>query len=412
MTVRNMTASLACAAASLLAQSCVEYVPEAGYPQPPPQPPPSPPQYAPVQPGPPSPGDAAAAGAESSVEALVAPIALYPDPLVALILPASTAPADLSAAAAYLVQYGDMTRLDSQPWDPSVRGLAHYPTVVAWMADNMAWTQALGSAFLSSPNGVMDAIQRMRARALASGTLASTAQQQVYSDGGVIEIYPAQADFLYVPAYDDSVVYSDGPYDGYGGPFINFGEPYPAGEWLSFYFDWGGHRLWSGDRNLWRGHAGWQPPRSGGDRGPPGAHPWRPRASAPGAFPSAGSPGASPAPRPRPMPGAPSPPRSQSRRPASQPGQVASPNMPAPRTPAPEAYSKPGEARPQNAPPQEQPRGAEASAGRGPAPQQPAPVRPYSQPPARYSAPAQASHAAAAPAPAPAQESGKQEPSK
>jgi hypothetical protein len=280
------------------------------------------------------------------------------------------------------------------------------------MADNMAWTQALGSAFLSSPNGVMDAIQRMRARALASGTLASTAQQQVYSDGGVIEIYPAQADFLYVPAYDDSVVYSDGPYDGYGGPFINFGEPYPAGEWLSFYFDWGGHRLWSGDRNLWRGHAGWQPPRSGGDRGPPGAHPWRPRASAPGAFPSAGSPGASPAPRPRPMPGAPSPPRSQSRRPASQPGQVASPNMPAPRTPAPEAYSKPGEARPQNAPPQEQPRGAEASAGRGPAPQQPAPVRPYSQPPARYSAPAQASHAAAAPAPAPAQESGKQEPSK
>ena len=99
------------------------------------------------------------------------PIALYPDPLLALILPASTVPGDISAASAYLVQYGDMTRIDSQPWDPSVRALAHYPAIVTWMAENIEWTQAVGSAFLSSPAEVMASIQRLRARALASGAL-------------------------------------------------------------------------------------------------------------------------------------------------------------------------------------------------------------------------------------------------
>jgi uncharacterized protein DUF3300 len=418
----NRKAAILICAGALLAQSCVQYTPAADYP-PTPQPP-YPSQYAAAPASQPAPQDAAPSRADSAIEALVAPIALYPDPLIALILPASTVPADLSAAAAYLVQYGDMTRIDSQPWDPSVRGLAHYPTVVAWMAENMPWTQALGSAFISSPSAVMDAVQRLRARALAAGTLASTPQQQVYSDGGVIYIYPAQPDSVYIPAYDDSVVYSDGTYYGYGGPFINFGQPYLAGAWLSFYFDWGGHRVWSGG-NVWREHRGWQPPNTGGGRSPPGAKPWHP-SSVPGTYPPQGSASGNAAPRPRPMPGAPIPPPPQYRSPAQQgQAEAAQTSVPVPRTAAPPldrprlnspgtvvppgAYAGPGESETHYSTPQEQPRSAEAAPARQ---LSPAPAGTGAPPAAPHSAPAHGSAPAPAPAPAPAQDGGRQEPQK
>jgi hypothetical protein len=388
MTIRKASALLICAAASLLAQSCVEYVPVASYP-PPPQPPPDPTQYAAEPAGQPAPPEAPPPGPAGAVDMLVAPIALYPDPLIALILPASTVPGDVSAAASYLVQYGDMTRIDSQPWDPSVRGLAHYPTVVAWMAQNMPWTQALGAAFLSSPPEVMDAIQRLRARALAAGTLTSTPQQQVYSEGGLVDIYPAQADVLYVPVYDDSVVYSDGPYYGYGGPFISFGDPYPAGDWLSFSFDWGNHSVWYGGRSVWHEHGGWQPPVGGGGGSPPGAHPWKPRAGAPTAAPPSSYAGAGSTPQPRPMPGAPNPPPAQFRRPAGQ-----APNVPVLRT---------------SAPVLERPQTDGASPAQGtyarPA-EHAAPARSGSGAAAPREAPARAS----SPAPAPSQDNGKKDP--
>ena len=159
-----------------------------------------------------------------------------------------------------------------QPWDPSVRALAHYPTVVAWMASNMDWTQALGSAFSSDPNSVMDAVQRLRARAQAAGTLATTPQQEVMTDDGEIEIVPAQDNVIYVPVYDPEGVYSGNPYYGYGGPFITFGEPCPAGIWLSYSFDWRSHRVWAGGRE----HEGWRQPHTGVDHAPPGAHSWHP----------------------------------------------------------------------------------------------------------------------------------------
>jgi hypothetical protein len=423
MTIRKASATLTCAAACLLAGSCVQYAPTAGYP-PAPQPPVYPAPYAEAPAPQPTPQEAAPAGTETTDDLLVAPIALYPDPLIALILPASTVPADISAASSYMVQYGDMTQIDSQPWDPSVRGLAHYPTVLTWMAQNMPWTQALGSAFLSSPSGVMDAIQRLRSRALAAGTLASAPQQRVYSDGGVIYIYPADPGFVYVPAYDDTLVYSEGAYDLYGGPFISFGEPYPAGPWLSFYFDWGDHRVWAGDRNVWHEHGGWQPPRNGGDRSPPGAHPWHPSSAAPRTSPTVGSNRGGTPPRPRPMPGAPTPPQPQYRRPAAQPGQAAaSPSyVPVPRTAAPPldrpklnspttasgAPGRPGESETLSS---EQTRDVQGTPGHPPGPSSPppppAPPRQYSPAPARSAAPAAAPHEAAAhassPAPAPAQ---------
>jgi hypothetical protein len=259
----------------------------------------------------------------------VGPIALYPDPLVALILPASTVPGDITDASSYLVQYGDPSRIDSQPWDPSVRALAHYPTVVTWMAQNIAWTQALGSAFLASPSDVMNSIQSLRARARANGALVSNPQQQVVEADSDIEILPAQPDYVYVPSYDPDVVFADGYYGGYDGPFFNYGPAYPAGIWLSYSFDWRRHRVWQGDRDDWHPHEGWHPPHGGSP--PPGARPWDPKTRGPRA--DLPPPSRGPAPRPRPMQGAPNSPPAPGRQ-LSHPLNVP-PGGPADRQPPP-----------------------------------------------------------------------------
>jgi hypothetical protein len=418
MKLRHASASLTCVAVALLMQACVESYPSSAFNPQPPQPPEYPPQNA--EAASPQPVEQPASRAPNADDTLVAPIALYPDPLIALILPASTAPADINAASSYLVQYGDPTGIDSQPWDPSVRALAHYPTVVTWMAQNMAWTEALGSAFLSSPNDVMDAVQRLRARALAAGSLASTSQQQVYSEGGQIEIYPAQPDSVYVPVYDDSVVYADGGYDGYNGPFINFGNPYPAGPWLSFYFDWGHHRVWAGDHNVWRAHDGWQPPHAGGNGTPPGAHAWRPSGRAPRnpepTNPSRGT----PVPHPRSMPGAPGVPPDHFRKPTVQRAETPQAPQHTPQAkavtpqagparsngagtlPISEESHHPAALQPRFVPPPPPPRANSSAFPRGAEP-----AAPHSAP-AHSPAPAPAQ----APAPAPAPNSNNQQPQK
>jgi len=93
------------------------------------------------------------------------PIALYPDPLVALVLPASTAPADVVLAARYVSGGGDASQIDGQPWDASVKALARYPDVIRWLDANLDFTQALGAAFAQQPADVMQSIQRLRAQA-------------------------------------------------------------------------------------------------------------------------------------------------------------------------------------------------------------------------------------------------------
>jgi hypothetical protein len=207
------------------------------------------------------------------LDQMLGPIALYPDPLVALILPASTTPADITAAAQYLAGGGDPNGIDSQPWPASVKGLAHYPDVVKWMNDNLAWTQTLGAAFAMQPSDVMKSVQQLRAKAHAAGSLVSTPQQQVDVEDDDIRIVPTQADAVYVPEYDPDVVY-DVP-EGYAGPFITFGVGYPVGPWLGFACDWDDFGIWVGPwqpgwayRRYWRdpGYGGgrWHPdPRSG-----------------------------------------------------------------------------------------------------------------------------------------------------
>jgi hypothetical protein len=190
----------------------------------------------------------------------MAPIALYPDPLISLILPAAAFPSDISAAGAYFGQGGDAGQVDVQPWDPSVRSLAHYPSVVTWMAQNGPWTQTVGSAFVSEPADVMNAIQRLRELARAAGTLADSPEQQVIVDGNYVEIEPAQPGVIYVPQYDPEVVFVDQPYYGFNGPFLAFGPAYGAGVWLTYGCNWRGGGIVIVDANYWHGGGGWWHP--------------------------------------------------------------------------------------------------------------------------------------------------------
>ncbi len=239
------------AAGLLLAAACIR-VASAQIPPPPDGPPQEPAPYSAEQ-----------------LDQLLGPIALYPDPLIALMLPASGSPDEIVAAANYLEVGGDPNGAGHEPWSDSVKGLAHYPAVVEWMAANMIWTQAVGEAFSTGPDGVMDSIQRLRGRALAVGALADTPQQQVVQEDGLIEILPAEPDMIYVPRYDPQVVYVGGYY---GGPYMTFGEPYPAGVWLTFGFDWRRRSLWVGNGRFERDNRGWQRPDLVGATG----HPWRP----------------------------------------------------------------------------------------------------------------------------------------
>ncbi len=178
------------------------------------------------------------------LDQLLGPIALYPDPLVALILPASTVPSDLTLAANYRANGGAAAGIDAQPWDASVKGLARYPDVVKWMSANPEWTQTLGAAFAQQPADVMKSVQQLRAQARAAGTLVDTPQQQVELDGDDIRIVPAQPDTIYVPEYDPTVVYESSM--DYDGPLITFSAGYPVGAWLSYQCDWDDFGIWIG----------------------------------------------------------------------------------------------------------------------------------------------------------------------
>ena len=197
--------------------------------------------------------------AAAQLDQLLGPIALYPDPLIAQILPASTLPTQIVLADRYVSGGGDPNQIGQQPWDPSVQALARYPSVLKWMDDNLNWTTDLGQAFINQQPDVMVSIQRLRTAASNVGNLQSTPQQQVVNDGGEIEIVPADPQVIYVPVYQPDQVYYQ---TCYGPPFITFGIGFPIGLWLDCDFDWGRHNLivWGRDHprpsNWWH-----EPPR-------------------------------------------------------------------------------------------------------------------------------------------------------
>ncbi|NVN93619.1 MAG: DUF3300 domain-containing protein [Desulfuromonadales bacterium] len=185
------------------------------------------------------------------LDELLAPIALYPDPLLAQILPAATFVDQIDLATRYVRQYGNVARIDDQSWDVSVKAVAHYPDVLFMMDQKYDWTVSLGQAYGSQPQDVMDAIQRLRVEALDDGNLVSTPEQQVTDEGGLISIDPIKPDLIYVPQYDPLTVYIEGPSPEYG--FITFGAGFMIGAWLNRDCDWHGRRIFY---HGWQG-GGW-----------------------------------------------------------------------------------------------------------------------------------------------------------
>lgn len=184
--------------------------------------------------------------APSQLDGLTGPIALYPDPLLAQVLAASTAPLDVASAAQWTRLYPTLTedQINVQPWAPAVKVLVHYPTVLQYLGNNVAWTQQLGSAFAYQPADVMASVQRLRVQAQLAGSLYPTAQQQVFVDNGAVRILPASPEVIYVPQYDPAVVYVRGVRPA---P-IAFSAGFSLGGWLDLNFDWGARAVFTGFR--------------------------------------------------------------------------------------------------------------------------------------------------------------------
>jgi len=195
----------------------------------------------------------------------VAPIALYPDSLVAQILAASTFPEEVVEADRWVQSNPDLKgdalgrAVDQQPWDPSVKALSAFPSVLGNMDKNLSWTSSLGDAYYNQQQDVMDAVQVMRRRAEEAGNLKNTPQQTVATQGEDVEIQPTDPNTVYVPAYDPWLVYGGPivawpgwyPYPGiwFGGPYLSFGVGFGIG-WFGG-FGWG-YPHWGFD---WHNHA-------------------------------------------------------------------------------------------------------------------------------------------------------------
>lgn len=191
------------------------------------------------------------------LQQMVAPIALYPDALLAQVLAACTYPDDVIDAAKALDARRDLQYIDAQPWDSSVKGVARYPTVLRYLASNADWMNDLGDAFLNQQADVMTAVQNLRAEARAAGTLTDTPQQSIIDDGGTIQIIPADPQMVYAPIYDPQVVYAAPAYapGSLYAPYITFSAGVAVGDWLDFDLDWHDHAIYSGhwgrDRPWW-----------------------------------------------------------------------------------------------------------------------------------------------------------------
>jgi hypothetical protein len=201
-------------------------------------------------------GSGGTEGASMSAEqlnALLAPIALYPDPLVAQILAASTFPDQVAVADYWVQQNKSLTgsaltqAVDKQTWDPSVKALTAFPSVLDNMAKNLNWTSSLGEAYHDQPSEVMTAIQALRAQAKEKGNLKSNAQITVTQPSPqTIVIQPANPQVVYVPEYDPAVIYG-APYvtPGYtaasvaAAGVIGFGAGVAVGALMSGGWGWG-----------------------------------------------------------------------------------------------------------------------------------------------------------------------------
>ena len=223
--------------------------------------------YAQDAPPPPPPGQTLS---PDQLDDLVAPIALYPDPLLSQVLVAATYPLEIVQASQFMQRNPSLTgpaltqAAQEQNWDPSVQALVVFPDVVKRLNDDITWTTNLGNTFLSQQQDVMDAVQRMRQKAQDAGKLAPTPQQNVVTESQegrpYIEIRPVDPEVIYVPAYDPVWIW--GPPVWYPYPHwywpprsivmggVGFGFYGGINVGLFFGGGWGG---WGG----WGWHPGW-----------------------------------------------------------------------------------------------------------------------------------------------------------
>ncbi len=223
------------------------------------------------------------------LESLLAPVALYPDPLLAQVLAASTYPLELVEAQQWLTQHPELKGKDltdaaaKQDWDPSVQALVAFPDVLKRLTENVRWTTDVGNAFLAQQQDVMDAIQRLRIQARDAGKLKTTREQEVTTrvveERTVVEIVPSSPDVVYVPVYSPEVIWGPAyyypypalwypPYSSAAGFWIGFGTGialswfYPG--WNNWYYygwagcpDWGWG--WGWGWHGWGWGCGWGP---------------------------------------------------------------------------------------------------------------------------------------------------------
>jgi hypothetical protein len=197
------------------------------------------------------------------LQQLVAPIALYPDALIAQILAAATHPEQIVEAGKWMGKHKEQTgeklakEVNKESWDPSVKALTQFPAVLANMNQNLAWTSELGDVYVNQQQAVTQAVQVMRQKAQQAGNLKTTPQENVSTQGKTIIIQPAATDVVYVPQYDPWLVYGYPlavfpgwyPYPGlfWDGPGIYFGLGFGVGLFAGFGWGWNN---WGYD---WRG---------------------------------------------------------------------------------------------------------------------------------------------------------------
>jgi hypothetical protein len=217
-----------------------------------------------TEPAPATPTPPPSAPAQSSManlEKLAMPIALHPDPLISIILPAAVYPVEIVQAARFVRDTNNISKVDQQPWDDNVKAVAKFPELIAKMDADLAWTMQLGQAFVDQPKELMDTIQALRAKAQKAGTLKSTAQQVVTVTNvvvvqtnvtqvvtvtnQVVQVQPASPEVVYVPSYPPAVYYPPPAYDPWA-PLVTFGVGMAMGAIIANNCDWHGGCVWVG----------------------------------------------------------------------------------------------------------------------------------------------------------------------
>ena len=215
----------------------------------------------------------------AELETMLAPIALYPDALLAQLLPAAAYPLDIVQAQRWLEKHksaaskNDFTAADRENWDPSVKALLRFPTVLRKMNDDLEWTENLGYAIVNQPQDVASVIQLLREKAEKSGALVTTKEQKVVrqkQNGREVVIIESQdPSVVYVPSYNPQTVYAPGynPAGAVAAGLLTFGLGVAVGSAISQpYWNWGVGSFYA---PVWPGYAAWRPPYPGWRAGMP-----------------------------------------------------------------------------------------------------------------------------------------------